>query len=205
MLDDTTGSDLDFGHLRRVGGVAGAARKPGPGVSHARSAPQPRFALQVSPGRGRRGPARRLSWSASRSRWTPLRLRADSRGPITPHPGPTPPRALPPQNISIVAIDELAWWAGGPGPGAHRRDHRRLPGGAEVIALDILMNRPDENSRLVLARTLADVTGARFPGPGPAAEFGRSRGRPGGRRHHAALTDPADTRRLVLLLVFEHE
>ena len=63
---------------------------------------------------------------------------------------------------------------------------RLAEGGARVIALDILMNEPDENSRLVLARTLAEryraLGLARTSGPAaglrPALEE-----RPGGRRH----------------------
>lgn len=84
-----------------------------------------------------------------------------------------------PQNISIVAIDEKSLELVGRWPWPRTRTaeiiQRLAEGGAKVIALDILMNEPDENSRLVLARTLADRYRALgLPrASGPAAEFGR--------------------------------
>jgi adenylate cyclase len=84
-----------------------------------------------------------------------------------------------PQNISIVVIDETSLELVGRWPWPRTRTaeiiQRLAEGGAKVIALDILMNEPDENSRLVLARTLADRFRALgLPrASGPAAEFGR--------------------------------
>ena len=120
--------------------------------------------------------------------------------------GPLPP----PQNISIVAIDEMSLDLVGRWPWPRTRTaeiiQRLADGGARVIALDLLMNEPDENSRLVLARTLAE----RYRGlglsrsAGPAAEFGRML--------EAALSDAdtdetlaqtlAATRRVVLPYFF---
>jgi adenylate cyclase len=90
--------------------------------------------------------------------------------------GPLPP----PANISIVAIDETSLELVGRWPWPRTRTaeivQRLAEGGARVIALDILMNEPDENNRLVLARTLAERYRALglTRSPGPATEFGRA-------------------------------
>jgi adenylate cyclase len=86
---------------------------------------------------------------------------------------PTPP------NISIVAIDEASLERLGRWPWPRTRTAeivaRLVEGGARVIALDLLLNEPDENNRLVLARTLAERYRALglARAPGPAAEFSR--------------------------------
>jgi adenylate cyclase len=90
--------------------------------------------------------------------------------------GPLPP----PANISIVAIDETSLALVGRWPWPRTRTaeivQRLAAGGARVIALDLLLNEPDENSRLVLARSLAERYRAlglsRSAGPG--ADFGRA-------------------------------
>ena len=88
---------------------------------------------------------------------------------------------------------------------------RLAEGGAKVIALDILMNEPDENSCLALARALADRYRALgFPqASGPAAEFGRLiEGALADADTDAALAQTlADTRRVLVpyFFVFEHE
>jgi adenylate cyclase len=89
--------------------------------------------------------------------------------------GPLPP----PAGISIVAIDETSLALVGRWPWPRTRTaeiiQRLADGGARVIALDLLLNEPDENSRLVLARTLAEryrsLGLARRAGAG--AEFGQ--------------------------------
>ena len=89
--------------------------------------------------------------------------------------GPLPP----PANVTIVAIDEASLELVGrwPWPRTHTAEivRRLADEGARVIALDLLMNEPDENSRLVLARGLADRYRELGLGraPGSAAEFGR--------------------------------
>ena len=89
--------------------------------------------------------------------------------------GPLPP----PANISIVAIDEASLEIVGRWPWPRTRTaeivQRLTEGGARVIALDLILREPDENSRLVLARSLAERYRALGIGrsPGPAAEFGR--------------------------------
>jgi adenylate cyclase len=120
-----------------------------------------------------------------------------------------------PRNISIVAIDEKSLELVGRWPWPRTRTaeiiQRLAEGGAKVIALDILMNEPDENSRLVLARTLADRYRALgFPrASGPAAEFGRLiEGALADADTDAALAQTiADTRRVLVpyFFVFEHE
>jgi adenylate cyclase len=120
-----------------------------------------------------------------------------------------------PQNISIVAIDEKSLELVGRWPWPRTRTaeiiQRLAEGGAKVIALDILMNEPDENSRLVLARTLADRYRALgFPrASGPVAEFGRLiEGALADADTDAALAQTlADTRRVLVpyFFVFEHE
>lgn len=85
----------------------------------------------------------------------------------------------PPANISIVAIDETSLELVGRWPWPRTRTaeivQRLTEGGARVIALDLLLREPDENSRLVLARGLADryreLGLARAPGS--AATFGK--------------------------------
>jgi adenylate cyclase len=71
------------------------------------------------------------------------------RGPLAPPPG-----------ITIVAIDEGSLQRIGRWPWPRTRTAEmigRLAGaGARVIALDLLLNEPDENSTLVLARSLAE-------------------------------------------------
>jgi adenylate cyclase len=89
--------------------------------------------------------------------------------------GPLPP----PANVSIVAIDEMSLEIVGRWPWPRTRTaeivERLAAGGARVIALDLILREPDENNRLVLARTLAE----RFRAlglartDGPATEFGR--------------------------------
>lgn len=85
----------------------------------------------------------------------------------------------PPANISIVAIDEMSLELVGRWPWPRTRTaeiiQRLTEGGAKVIALDLLMNEPDENSRLVLARTLAERYRALglSRGAGAGAEFSR--------------------------------
>jgi adenylate cyclase len=89
--------------------------------------------------------------------------------------GPLPP----PANISIVAIDETSLEIVGRWPWPRTRTaeivQRLTEGGARVIALDLILREPDENNRLVLARSLAEQYRALGIGrsPGPAAEFGR--------------------------------
>ncbi len=91
------------------------------------------------------------------------------RGPLT-----------PPPNVSIVAIDELSLELVGRWPWPRTRTaeiiQRLTEGGAKVIALDLLLNEPDENSRLVLARALAGRYRALglARAQGPSAEFSRS-------------------------------
>ena len=88
-------------------------------------------------------------------------------------------RLAPPANISIVAIDETSLELVGRWPWPRTRTaeivQRLTEGGARVIALDLLLREPDENSRLVLARSLADryreLGLARAPGA--AASFGK--------------------------------
>jgi adenylate cyclase len=85
----------------------------------------------------------------------------------------------PPANVSIVAIDETSLELVGRWPWPRTRTaeivQRLAEGGARVIALDLLLREPDENSRLVLARTLAERYRALglLRSPGPATEFGR--------------------------------
>ena len=89
--------------------------------------------------------------------------------------GPLPP----PPNISIVAIDETSLEIVGRWPWPRTRTaeivQRLTEGGARVIALDLILREPDENSRLVLARSLAERYRALgiSRSAGPAAEFGR--------------------------------
>jgi len=84
-----------------------------------------------------------------------------------------------PASISIVAIDEMSLDLVGRWPWPRTRTaeiiQRLAEGGARVVALDLLLNEPDENSRLVLARTLSDQyrTLGLARSAGPAAEFGR--------------------------------
>ena len=85
----------------------------------------------------------------------------------------------PPANISIVAIDETSLELIGRWPWPRTRTaeivQRLTEGGARVVALDLILREPDENNRLVLARSLAERYRALGIGrsPGPAAEFGR--------------------------------
>jgi adenylate cyclase len=87
--------------------------------------------------------------------------------------GPIPP----PPNVSIVAIDETSLELVGrwPWPRTRTADivQRLVEGGAKVIALDLILREPDENSRLVLARTLAERYRALglARGTGPGAEY----------------------------------
>jgi adenylate cyclase len=89
--------------------------------------------------------------------------------------GPVPA----PGNITIVQIDEASLARIGHWPWPRTRTAeivaRLAEGGARVIALDLLLNEPDENSQLALARTLATryrtLGLARAQGPG--AEFAR--------------------------------
>lgn len=125
--------------------------------------------------------------------------------------GPLPP----PPDVTIVAIDEMSLELVGRWPWPRTRTaemiHRLAEGGARVIALDLILREPDENNRLVLARTLTERFRALglARGPGPATEFARLL--------EEALTD-ADTdeqlaqamaasRRVVVpyFFVFEHE
>src|SRR5262245_20359866 len=84
-----------------------------------------------------------------------------------------------PANISIVAIDETSLTLVGRWPWPRTRTaelvERLSEGGARVIALDLLLNEPDENNRLVLARSLAERyrTLGLTRSAGPGAEFGR--------------------------------
>lgn len=89
--------------------------------------------------------------------------------------GPVPP----PAGITIVAIDEeslerIGRW---PWPRTHTAAiiARLAEGGARVIALDLVLAEPDENSPLLLARTLAESYRALglHRARGPAAEFTR--------------------------------
>lgn len=95
----------------------------------------------------------------------------------------------PPANISIVAIDETSLELIGRWPWPRTRTaeivQRLTEGGARVIALDLILREPDENNRLVLARSLAERYRALGIGrsPGPAAEFGRVLEGALGRRH----------------------
>ena len=89
--------------------------------------------------------------------------------------GPIPP----PPNVTIVAIDETSLEIVGRWPWPRSRTTemvlRLAEGGARVIALDLILREPDENNRLVLARTLAErfqALGLSRTG-GPAIEFGR--------------------------------
>ena len=89
--------------------------------------------------------------------------------------GPLPP----PANVTIVAIDETSLELVGRWPWPRTRTTemvlRLAEGGARVIALDLILREPDENNRLVLARTLAErfrALGLNRPG-GPVVEFGR--------------------------------
>ena len=85
----------------------------------------------------------------------------------------------PPANISIVAIDETSLELVGRWPWPRTRTaeivQRLTEGGARVIALDLLLREPDENSRLVLARSLAErYRELGSPGaPGSATSFGK--------------------------------
>jgi adenylate cyclase len=89
--------------------------------------------------------------------------------------GPLPP----PAKISIVAIDETSLELVGRWPWPRTRTaeiiRRLVEGGAKVIALDLILREPDENSRLVLAKALADRYRALGlnRGTSPANEFGR--------------------------------
>jgi CHASE2 domain len=84
-----------------------------------------------------------------------------------------------PANISIVAIDETSLELVGRWPWPRTRTAEIIQhlaeGGARVIALDLLLREPDENNRLVLARSLAEHYRALGIGrtSGPATEFGR--------------------------------
>src|SRR5262249_60085998 len=94
---------------------------------------------------------------------------AQARGPL-----PLPP------GISIVAIDERSLTRIGHWPWPRTRTAElvtRLAGaGARVILLDILLNEPDQNSQLGLARALAE----RYRALGLDRPPGRARA-PGGR------------------------
>jgi adenylate cyclase len=89
--------------------------------------------------------------------------------------GPLPP----PPRVSIVAIDEASLELVGRWPWPRTRTaeiiERLAEGGARVIALDLILREPDENNRLVLARTLTERFRAlgldRSKGAG--TEFGR--------------------------------
>lgn len=66
----------------------------------------------------------------------------------------------PPPNITVVAIDEVSLERIGRWPWPRTRTAemvaRLAAAGARVIALDLLVNEPDQNSSLVLARGLAE-------------------------------------------------
>ena len=118
-----------------------------------------------------------------------------------------------PPNISIVAIDEKSLELVGRWPWPRTRTaeiiQRLAEGGAKVIVLDILMNEPDENSRLVLARTLAERYRALgFPRARarPPSSAG-ARGRPRGRRHRRGASPRRwpTTRRVVVPYFFVFE
>jgi adenylate cyclase len=85
----------------------------------------------------------------------------------------------PPPNVTIVAIDEMSLELVGRWPWPRTRTaeiiHRLAEGGARVIALDLILREPDENNRLVLARTLDERFRALglARGAGPTSEFGR--------------------------------
>jgi adenylate cyclase len=94
---------------------------------------------------------------------------AQLRGPLPPPPG-----------ITVVSIDEpsLARIGHWPWPRTRTAEiiERLTAGGARVIALDLLLNEPDRNSRLALAEGLAEryrALGLRDRG-GPAARFGEA-------------------------------
>jgi adenylate cyclase len=93
---------------------------------------------------------------------------AQLRGPL-----PTP------GGITIVAIDEQSLARIGHWPWPRTRTAeivaRLVERGARVVALDILMNEPDQNSQLALARTLAERYHALHLDreQGPAREFGK--------------------------------
>ncbi len=90
--------------------------------------------------------------------------------------GPIPP----PPDVTIVAIDEESLERIGRWPWPRTRTaeivRRLADGGARVIALDLLLNEPDQNSELGLARRLAERYGQLgLPGSSrPAAEFART-------------------------------
>ena len=84
-----------------------------------------------------------------------------------------------PPNVTIVAVDEASLELVGRWPWPRTRTaeivQRLAEGGARVIALDLILREPDENNRLVLARTLTErfqALGLARSG-GPAVEFGR--------------------------------
>jgi adenylate cyclase len=85
----------------------------------------------------------------------------------------------PPANVSIVAIDETSLELVGRWPWPRTRTaeivQRLVEGGAKAIALDLILREPDENSRLVLARTLAERYRALglARDTGPATEYAR--------------------------------
>lgn len=89
--------------------------------------------------------------------------------------GPLPP----PPNITLVAIDEASLGRIGHWPWPRTRTAEMIvklgEGGAKVIALDLLLNEPDQNSSLTLARELVEryrrLGLARAAGP--AGEFAR--------------------------------
>lgn len=66
----------------------------------------------------------------------------------------------PPPRITVVAIDEKSLAAIGHWPWPRTRTAelvlRLVEGGARVVALDILLNEPDQNSSLALARSLVE-------------------------------------------------
>jgi adenylate cyclase len=96
-------------------------------------------------------------------------------------------RIPPPPNITLVAIDEASLERIGRWPWPRTRTaeiiERLTEGGARVITLDLLMNEPDQNSRLVLARTLGSATGSTASAASHSTDFARLLGGPGGRRH----------------------
>jgi adenylate cyclase len=85
-----------------------------------------------------------------------------------------------PGSVTIVAIDEASLDRVGRWPWPRTRTAeivaRLAEGGARVIALDLLLNEPDENNQLVLARTLTERYRALglARAPGPAGEFTRA-------------------------------